>query len=148
MRCEFKMLIDSARANEKARANGSQTGSTDPVLKEARKKFFTERLETMDIDVPYLKSLFLEQNKKCPVSGIEIEMSDKQIKDKGDWRWCLCPSLDRLDNIKGYVKGNIEIVTRFVNVGFKDFKGERDIVAGILFRGEARPLIGMEGLLA
>ena len=65
---------------------------------------------------------------------------------KGDWRWCLCPSLDRLDNELGYVQGNVAIVARFINVGFKDFSGDRDIVAGILFRDEPRPLMGMECL--
>tara|TARA_Y100000310_G_C20635726_1_gene791042 strand:- start:1118 stop:1552 length:435 start_codon:yes stop_codon:yes gene_type:complete len=138
------MLIDSAEANEKSRARGSQTGSTDPVLAEERYKFFMDRLETMDIDVPYLKTLFQEQDQKCPISDIELHMSDKTIKDKEDWRWCLCPSLDRLDNELGYVQGNVAIVARFVNVGFKDFKGDRDIVAGILFRDEPRPLIGIE----
>jgi len=147
LKCTFQMLIDSAKANEKARAKGSQTGSTDPVLAEARYKFFMDRLATMDIDIPYLKNLFQEQNQKCPYSLVELHMSDKYIKDKSDWRWMLCPSIDRLDNIPGYIKGNVAIVTRFVNVGFKDFCGDRDIVADILFRGEPRPLVGMECLL-
>ena len=140
------MLLDSAIANEKARARGSQTGSTNPLLAEERYKYFMDRLETMDIDVSYLKNLFQEQNQKCPISGIELDMADKDIKDKGDWRWCLCPSLDRLDNELGYVQGNVAIVARFVNVGFKDFSGDRELVANILFRGEPRPLVGMECL--
>ena len=143
MKCTFKLLLDSAIANEKSRARGSQTGSTNPLLAEERYKFFTDRLATMDIDVPYLKTLFQEQNQKCPVSTIELDMADKHIKDKSDWRWCLCPSLDRLDNVPGYIKGNVAIVARFVNVGFKDFSGDRDIVAGILFRDEPRPLVGL-----
>ena len=146
MKCTFEMLIDSAKANEKARAKGSQTGSTNAVLAEERYKFFMDRLATMDIDVSYLKNLFQEQNQKCPISGIELDMSYKHIKDKGDWRWCLCPSLDRLDNELGYVQGNVSIVIRFVNVGFKDFSGDRELVADILFRGEPRPLVGMECL--
>ena len=60
MKCTFQMLVDSAIANEKARAKGSQTGSTDPILAQERYKYFMDRLETMDIDVSYLKNLFQE----------------------------------------------------------------------------------------
>lgn len=147
VKCPYEALIKSAYANETARAKGSQTGSTDKQLAEEREKFFLARRDTIDITVDFLQNMFIEQDGLCPVSDIVIDMNDKHIKDKSDWRWMLAPSLDRLDNNLGYTKENVQIVTRFVNVGFKDFSGDRELIANILFRGHPRPANGLEGLI-
>ena len=148
MKCPFKALIDSAYANETARAKGSQTGSTDPILKEERRIKFEARRDSINLSIEYLKDMFYKkQNEKCPVSGIVLDINDKHIRDKADWRWCLAPSLDRINNSIGYVKGNVQITCRFVNVGFKDFSGDRDIVSDILFKKQPRPCVGIENIL-
>lgn len=60
----------------------------------------------------YLWRLFLKQNKKCILSGIEIcfprawgARSKTQIT----------ASLDRIDSSKGYVKGNVQWVHKAIN---------------------------------
>jgi hypothetical protein len=35
------------------------------------------------------------------------------------------PSVDRLDETKGYVKGNVVITTRFTNLGRGNFEGDK-----------------------
>ena len=148
MICPFKSLIDSAYANELARAKGAQTGSTDVVLAEERNRKFMERRETIDLTIPFLQDLFYNvQDGKCPVSNIVLDINDKLIKDKNDWRWILAPSLDRMNNEIGYTQENVQIVSRFVNVGFKDFAGDRQIVADILFNGRMRPEVGIESFM-
>ena len=44
----------------------------------------------------------------CPVFGIPLKMGDGRIEDGS-------PSLDRIDNTRGYVKGNVVVVSNKVN---------------------------------
>ena len=54
---------------------------------------------------------------KCPVLGIELKInSDKKSLDSS-------PSLDRVDNEKGYIKGNLEVISHRAN----RLKGDFDI---------------------
>ncbi len=45
---------------------------------------------------------------RCPVLGITLGISDNHASDKS-------PELDRIDNTKGYVKGNVIVVSRRAN---------------------------------
>lgn len=49
----------------------------------------------------------------CPVFGIELKRCKKD-------NWNNSPSLDRIDNSKGYIKGNIVVVSRRANILKKD----------------------------
>ena len=55
-------------------------------------------------------NLFLNQNRKCALSGIELTFPSKW-KDKS---WTA--SLDRIDSSKGYVLGNVQWVHKDVNI--------------------------------
>ena len=50
---------------------------------------------------------------KCPVFGFDLKREDKQT-------WMCAPSVDRVDNSKGYIKGNITVVSRRANILKKD----------------------------
>lgn len=50
----------------------------------------------------------IEWNKKCPILGIEI---DYYAEDRSD----NSPSFDRKDPTKGYIKGNVEIISLRAN---------------------------------
>jgi len=50
---------------------------------------------------------------KCPVLGIPLFRCKKD-------NWNNSPSIDRIDNTKGYIKGNIVIVSRRANILKKD----------------------------
>ena len=50
---------------------------------------------------------------KCPVFGIELFREDRDT-------WANAPSLDRIDNSKGYTRDNIVVVSRRANILKKD----------------------------
>lgn len=47
-------------------------------------------------------------SKFCPVLGIELKVGKGKIED-------FSPTLDRIDNTKGYVKGNIQVISYLAN---------------------------------
>ena len=48
----------------------------------------------------------------CPILGIPIVISDGTGKPGGKMN---SPSLDRIDNEKGYVKGNVQVISHMAN---------------------------------
>ena len=65
----------------------------------------------------YLWDLFIEQGRKCKLSGLEIAFS-KNAYAKGT------ASLDRIDSAKGYIIGNVQWVHKDVNKIKTDLKQE------------------------
>lgn len=61
-------------------------------------------IDLSDIQVP----------KFCPVLGIELQsaLTKSHLKD----RYLTSPSVDRFDNDKGYVKGNVRVISRRANL--------------------------------
>lgn len=57
-----------------------------------------------DIDIQYVWELFLSQNRKCALSGIEIGFNKP-----------VTASLDRIDSNLGYVKNNVQWVHKDLN---------------------------------
>lgn len=61
----------------------------------------------------YLWDLFLKQNKKCALSGININFGN----EAKDTRYIEeTASLDRIDSSKGYIPGNVQWVHKTVNM--------------------------------
>ena len=58
-------------------------------------------------DIPSYKDL-PEVPDYCPILGIPLYVGDNVSTDNS-------PSLDRIDNNKGYIKGNIQIISRKAN---------------------------------
>lgn len=58
-----------------------------------------------DLDLNYLESIYTTE---CPIFNIEFKWGS------ADGRYN-CPSLDRIDNDKGYVKGNVIFVSSKAN---------------------------------
>lgn len=50
---------------------------------------------------------------KCPVFGFELKREDKKT-------WMTAPSVDRIDSSKGYIKGNVTVVSRRANILKRD----------------------------
>lgn len=61
------------------------------------------------ITIEYLWNLFLKQNKKCALSGIELQF-------KKNHKNMTTASLDRIDSSKGYIEGNVQWVHKDVNL--------------------------------
>lgn len=67
-----------------------------------------------NLSIKFLWELFIKQNKKCALSGINIEMPFhiRQLHDKNNDKLA---SLDRIDNNKGYTKDNVQWVCKRIN---------------------------------
>ena len=63
------------------------------------------------ITLEYAWDLYIDQNKKCKLSGIDININSNFSTDWGSHT----ASLDRIDSTKGYIIGNIQWVHRDIN---------------------------------
>lgn len=69
--------------------------------------------EDSDVDFKYLWELFLLQNRKCALSGLDLTFHGNRKSYGGFERTA---SLDRIDSDQGYYKGNIQWVHKHVNI--------------------------------
>jgi hypothetical protein len=69
----------------------------------AKKANMEFNIDTNDINIPEV----------CPVLGIPLYRCKKE-------NWNNSPSIDRIDNTKGYIKGNVIVVSRRANILKKD----------------------------
>lgn len=65
-----------------------------------------------NLDREYLGNLFKEQNKKCALTGVDLNLIKTSIRTKHNQNTA---SLDRIDNNKGYVVGNVRWVHKTIN---------------------------------
>lgn len=98
----------SAVLNEKERRNRDWKHNACKVLlsnaKQRAKKANIEFAITKDdINIP----------DTCPVFGFPLKREERET-------WMYAPSIDRIDNTKGYIKENIIIVSRRANILKKD----------------------------
>lgn len=76
------------------------------LLKTARHRALKRKVE-FNID---LSDIIIPE--KCPILGIPLIISDGTGKPGGRMN---SPSLDRIDNEKGYVKGNVQVISHMAN---------------------------------
>jgi len=98
----------SAALNEKQRRNKDWEHNARKVLlsnakQRAKKSNIEFTLTKDDINIP----------DTCPVFGFPLKREERES-------WMYAPSIDRIDNTKGYIKENIIIVSRRANILKKD----------------------------
>jgi len=67
-----------------------------------------ERGLEFTVDKEYVYSVFLRQNKKCAITGVDLTFGG--VGNTGR-----TASLDRIDNNSGYVHGNVQFIHRTIN---------------------------------
>lgn len=69
-----------------------------------------DRKLDFDLEIEYLWDLFIKQDRKCALSGLDIHLNetcgDKKFKTA---------TLDRIDSSIGYLKGNVQWLHRDIN---------------------------------
>ena len=73
------------------------------IKSRAKKTGVEFSMEWQDIDIPVI----------CPVLGIPIMMGTNEGMRTGPSPYS--PSVDRIDNTKGYIKGNIQVISHKAN---------------------------------
>ena len=68
-----------------------------------------------NIDIRYLINLLKLQEERCAATG--LKMTHKHNS-------CFAVSIDRINSAKGHIKGNIQLVCQFYNLGKKDSTDE------------------------
>lgn len=72
-----------------------------------------------DIDIKYAWNLFLLQNRKCNLTGVDLVFSKKC------WGKDTTASLDRINSSKGYVEGNVQWVHKNINMMKQEYTTEK-----------------------
>lgn len=73
------------------------------------------RKHETDLDLPYLKALWEEQEGRCPLSGVQMVKHPTTQAWQWDTRNPWKPSLDRIDSRRGYIKGNVRFIVSIAN---------------------------------
>lgn len=80
---------------------------TAEMLIKIKKRAIEKKLE-WNLTIEYLDKLFRKQKNKCALSNIKLCISKNHIEHTA--------SLDRIDSLKGYIKGNVQWVHKRVNI--------------------------------
>lgn len=99
---------------------GDISGDYWRTIKEAGRRF-----DTFDITIEYLWDLFIKQEQKCVISGLPLYFNTKVGSLSQNGFQQRTASLDRIDSTKGYVKGNVQWVDKYVNRMMTDFPKEK-----------------------
>lgn len=78
-----------------------------PIVKQAKRRGIP-----LTIDRQYAWDLFCQQDGKCAISGVTIDFATNMR----DERLTHTASLDRIQNSKGYVEGNVQWVHKKINI--------------------------------
>lgn len=82
------------------------------------KNIRSRKNQQSNIDCQYLKELWEQQNGICPITKKKLELRTHSYKNKSQ---PYSASLDRIDNTKGYIKGNIRFVALIFNYARNTF---------------------------
>lgn len=109
--CERYVFNQEQRryAAERAREVNTKYIGDDRYFREYIRRSESRRKNDCDLTIPYLKSLWEEQNGKCAISGIPL----KHINTTKSHIYRA--SLDRKDNSKGYTQGNVQFLSCSIN---------------------------------
>jgi hypothetical protein len=105
----IKNIPEDKRGNVGFLKSGSLTDDFTPFRYHLRQARYRKR--EFDLTLEYLKEIWDLQKGKCIYTGIELK----------NWNYhgnnsIYTASLDRIDSSKGYVRGNVQFVSRNINL--------------------------------
>jgi len=134
MRNPWKRVMGNVRLSSR---NGAAGGRTVTLLAQGgmSKEEIYEKIKghPVNIDADYLEHLFESQGGRCHWLNTQIDPMNVFVAHHP-----LAPSVDRLDNDKGYIEDNVVVTTRFANCGRRNAEDE-------FFSSECLPKL-VEGL--
>ncbi len=89
-----------------------------PVYEKMKKMLYSAKCRArykgleFNLDLEHMAKLYIEI---CPILNIEICWTNKDKVAHGS------PSLDRINNTKGYIKGNVQVISHRANTLKKDY---------------------------
>ena len=83
-----------------------------PIIRLRGGAYRRANIKGLEFDLPSYKDL-PKCPKRCPILNIPLKVG--KLKDSNGGGTDNSPSLDRIDNNKGYVKGNLQIISRKAN---------------------------------
>lgn len=104
-----------------ARDRKDERSSFRIYIRRAKDRYDRKKLK-VEITPEYLKKLWDQQEGKCAVSGVKLTHNEY-----GQNKHYNQASLDRIDNAKGYVEGNVRFVLLMVNYGMNTFGTDKFI---------------------
>jgi hypothetical protein len=108
----------TASLNGAFKGVGDMRGFHFDNIKQSAKK----RNKEFDLTKKYLWELYVRQNKKCALSGWDIQFGRIYFKYE------TTASLDRIDSSKGYIVGNVQWVHKLVNL-MKNSISQKDFIS-------------------
>ena len=94
----------------------------------------SDRGYAFDITMEYAWGLFLEQERRCSLTGVELVFAARMVNQRET-----TASLDRIDSNEGYREGNVRWCHKFINVWRTNYSDEQIIYwAGKLWEHHQR----------
>lgn len=87
---------------------GEISGSRWATIKRSQRHRNSRKKLDFEIDIKYAWELFLKQDRKCSLTGKLLKFGKRNFDET-------TASLDRIDNNKGYIEGNVQWVHKDVN---------------------------------
>lgn len=100
-----------------------------PSLRNAKNRSKTTSnrpVKEFDLTVEHLKEIWDNQNGICPITGFSLELRTYRAR-KDNSLHIKSASLDRIDNSKGYIIGNVRFVSVMFNFARNKFSDEEVI---------------------
>ena len=109
MRSYYQANKEKIQAQRKALRNSKPDSRFSVMVSNSRTRASLKGWEH-DVSVDHLKQLWEDQKGLCAISGAPMSLTTSESRTISD-----LVSLDRIDNSKGYVEGNVWLTTATVN---------------------------------
>lgn len=109
----FQSQCNRCRSISRKAYNTSGKGHIQNMVASAKRRNRIHK-KGFEIDIDFVSQMWKDQNGRCCLSGVEFIVENETNHHVGS-RDPRSPSIDRIDCTKGYVPGNVRLITTFIN---------------------------------